>query len=97
MIKLIDLLFEEENQPYDVAGGDSHAPRSVWQTDVYRWAGKNSFGQVRYFRDKEPGKAKEKAEKFARGTTKGPSIGRAKAKQIPQKANRVQKYFDNPS
>lgn len=97
MIRLFDLLFEDENQPYDTAGGDSHAPRSVWQTDVYRWAGKNSFGQVRYFRNKEPGKAKADAEKFARGTTGGPRIGRANPKQIPQKAKKIQKYFDNPS
>lgn len=97
MIRLVDLLFEEENQPYDTAGGNNKANRSVWQTDVTKWAGKNSYGQVRYFKDKDSASAKAKAEKFARGTTSGPGIGRAEPKVIARKAEKKQKYFDNPT
>ena len=83
MISLYDLIFEEsDDSPED---GEN---REIWQTDVRKWAGRNSYGKVRYFNDRE------KAVKFARGELKGPP---PILKQKPKKAERkekVQKYVN---
>lgn len=64
--------------------------RSVWQTYGKKWAGRNTVGQVRYFKDREG------ATKFARGEIKGPKIGRPKPKQKPERSEKVQKYDVTP-
>jgi len=64
--------------------------RSVWRTYSKKWAGRNTIGQVRYFKNQED------AVQFARGGIKGPHVGRPKPKQRPEKPERVQKYDTTP-
>ena len=83
MISLYDLIFEEsDDSPED---GEN---REIWQTDVRKWAGRNSYGQVRYFKDRE------KAVKFARGELKGPPPEQKEKYSGTKRKEKIQKYIN---
>jgi hypothetical protein len=64
--------------------------RSVWQTYSKKFAGRNSMGQVRYFKDRED------AAKFATGAVAAPHVGRPKPKKRAKRKERIQKYDVKP-
>lgn len=80
MISLIDLILEIN----DVE------ERKVWRTYGNRFGGRNTEGQVRYF------KKRDLAAKFARGEIKGPKIGRPKPKIKPKHKEEKQTYDYTP-
>lgn len=86
MIRLRDLL--EINTQANIQSDEEE--RSVWQSYSKKWAGRNSLGQVRYFKDRDG------AVKFARGEIKGPKIGRPTPKKRPKRMEKVQKYDVTP-
>ena len=64
--------------------------RSVWKTYGNKWAGRNTFGYLRYFKNQEDAVA------FARGNTSGPRMGRPKKAKRAQRAEPIQKYDVTP-
>jgi hypothetical protein len=92
MIQLRDFfpwLFENTEPLYNTES--TSEKRSVWRVDpedtsVVSYAGRNSYGQVRYF------STQEKANKYARGEIKGKHPGRPIPKIKPTQKLRKQTY-----
>lgn len=88
MISLRALLLEKSWAQSNIKSSEEE--RSVWQTYSRKFGGRNSLGQVRYFKNRDA------ASKFARGETKGPKIGRPKPKKRPERMEKIQKYDITP-
>lgn len=80
MISLIELILELNDTE----------ERTIWQTYARKFGARNTVGQTRYFKNKK------KATKFARGSTKGPKVGRPEPKEKPERKEDKKKYDVTP-
>lgn len=74
MISLIDIILEDYDSRKDAGYERGYGnkidtteqdPMSIWLTDKRQWGAKNTYGQLRYFNNKDD------AVQYAQGTTKG--------------------------
>lgn len=77
MIRLIDLLFEREEE---------YESGEVWISPKRYYGAKSRTGDIRYFMDRDD------AVKYAQGKTEPPNPGRPEPKQHKQHHEPVQKY-----